>query len=205
MQTPELEELGHPIIGDSLAFNFQATGANNRVISRSYRCPARDLHKHIVALENPTLRDPQFPAAVIVDQSGTPQGSSDAILRRVFAEVPTEWNDYDDMHVEFPGVQRIAMGEREMLWRNSPISLQSVVRINRRYFLGMPQRIPKVPKFSAVDLAGIRVSSLTPSTAPSNEEYAAMVLAGQELCVSCRILRWKGDIWCRETIYAKAQ
>lgn len=202
----ELEATWHPIIGNALTFNFQATGANNRVVSRPYKCPARLVQNHIYPVTRPSLYDEQFPDAVLVAQSVVPLGTTDCTLTRIFAERPTEWNDYDDRFVEFPGVQRIAMGEREMLWRSGPISLQSIVRINRRYYIiENPRRIPTVPVFQPINLAGERTSVLTPSTTPSNDEYAAMVLGGQELCVACRIVQWKGPIWCRETLYAVAK
>lgn len=200
-----LTEIGHPVIGADLSLGFQSTGENNRVITRRYKCPAVDYAKHVVSLINPTLTDPVIPTAYIVHQSVSGMGEVDCILTRTFAEVPTEWNDYDDTFVTFPGCVRVPAGEREMLWRNAPVSLRAIVRINRRYFLSNPKRIPRIQAFGATDQVGNSVSTLTVNTVPSNEEYAAMVLAAQEICVSSKISRWKGDIWCRETLYAAAQ
>jgi hypothetical protein len=201
-----LQEIGNPLIGQSLAFNFQASGDNNRIITRRYQMRIAEQSEHIKKLIKPTLKDPVYTKAYLVNQSvAQAPGDVDCILTRVFAEIPTEWDDYDDMVIDFPGVMRPPTGGEEMLWRNSSIALQSVVRVNRKYFLSNPQQIPVPKKFTATDAVGQRVTTLTPATTPSNEDYAAMVAAGTELCMRSRISRWMGDIWVRETLYARAQ
>src|SRR5262245_2664670 len=102
-----LEEIGTPLVGDGIEFGIQATGANNRTITRRYKMRVADQLAYIVPIINATLFDPVYSEAVIIGQRMLPLSGNkvDCVLERTFAETPSQWDDFVDDVVTFPGVE----------------------------------------------------------------------------------------------------
>lgn len=60
------------------------------------------------------------------------------------------------------------------------------------------------PLFDVVDFNGNSVTAINGVTAPSNQEYSAMVASGQGLIRDSLIERYAGNIYVRKTTYVKA-
>ncbi|MDP1581209.1 MAG: hypothetical protein Q8M02_13120 [Candidatus Didemnitutus sp.] len=213
MPTP-LKSLGPPVIGRGIQFGFRAesgvspTQRNNRIITRDYEMRVEDQAEYIVALENPTTLDPVFTNAVIVAQSVREKAGDNTVcyLRRVFAEVPQEWDEFIDRVETFPGVALSALyAPAEFYFRNSQTTLRSRCRLNRRYSLGHPEAILEHKKFQAFDADGVATSVINDYTTPSADEYIAMVYGRNELVMWSVPRKWMGDIYVLETLYAQAK
>jgi hypothetical protein len=204
----QLEEIGSPVVGAGIEFNLQASsGLNNRTITRQYKMRAEDIGSYIVPLINPTLYDPVYPNAVIVSQRVSPMSGNavDCVLTRVFAEIPGEYNDFGEMVVQFPGVEKTDFSAGQFAFRTRPITDSVPVRVNRKYYLSNPARIPRVKELVPVDRDGNTTAILGRDTTPSADEYIAMALSSQEYVYKSTVKNWRGDIWVRETIYVRAQ
>lgn len=204
-----LKDIGSPRVGDGIEFGLQATGANCRTIVRRYEMRTVDQDSYISPVIGATLLDPVYTTAILTSQRvlPIPGNKTDCILERTFSEVPTEWDDYDEVVVTFPGVQSSPFyaGGAFFAFRTQPESELVPVRIRKTYFLSNPLRIHRSPVFKPVDKSGNRVTLLTSDTSPSSDEYLAMAKASSEFIYRVRVHRWRGDIWVRETIYARAQ
>lgn len=206
----DLEPVGEAIIGQSFRTNFQVSvgGNNNRVITRRFKMKIADADYYQQALISPTLYDETYPLAVIIDQAveKIPGNKVDAFLDRIFAEVPTEWNQPDDRVITFPGVARSSLyALAEFDFRTSQVSLRTDIRENHKYFLGDPKGIPRYPRFRVYDAYGVETTLITDFTTPSVDEYVAMVAGGQEIVIDSKVVPWRGWIQCLKTTFAKAK
>ena len=205
-----LEEVGAPAVGLSFRYNRQVLdgGENNRVITRRYKIRLTDIATYAETLVAPTLYDTFYPRAVLVAQGieAIAGNKVDAHLIREFAEVPTEWDDPDDRVITFPGVAFSSLyAKGDFNFRSSQSSLRTDVRVNRCYFLADPKAIPRFDKFVVLNYEGVETTVITDETSPSVDEYIAMVAGGHEIVVDCRVVAWKGAIYCRETTFAAAK
>lgn len=209
-----LKPLGPPSIGRSISFGIQSSSSvpngtrNNRIITQDYEMRVEDQADYIVSLETPTVYHPVFTNAVIVDQSISARENdrTTAILRRVFAEVPLEWNEDIERVETFPGVaQSMLYAPAEFVFRNAVANFRTSVRINRRYFLSTADKLVPLTPFQPVNSDGVAVSVITDYTTPSADEYVAMALGRQEIVLSSVPRRWMGAIHVLETIYARAK
>jgi hypothetical protein len=203
--TTTLTELGASELGVKFEVGVQTAGDSDRVITRKYTILASAAASKLVRLMPPALTDPVFTNAYIVDQAIHPSSKSVATVTRVFAEVPTAYSDWDDTVIQLPGVEKGAFQLDDFPFRSAPTSEAMAVRIDRKFFLSNPVRIPKIAEFRPVDAEGNRVNVLTDDTTPSSSEYLSYVNGGTYLCDRCSVHRWKGDIWERRTVWFKAQ
>lgn len=205
-----LEPIGEVELGQSFAVNFQvaAGGNGNRIVTRRFKMRVEDHDYYTLAIINPTAYDDFYTSAVIVEQGVTPlQGERvKCVLTRIFAEVPTEWNQPDDRFITFPGVARSSLyALNEFAFRGAQTSYRTDVRINRRYFLGDPKGIPRFNRFKVFDAYGLETTVITDYTTPTVDEYIAMVTGSQEIVIDSKVVPWRGWIQCLETTYAKAK
>jgi hypothetical protein len=204
-----LEEIGSPLIGQSFAVNRQVKGGgNNRIISRRYKMRIADREHYTVPIIEPTLYDSVYPLAVIVGQEfqALAGQEADCHLIRHFAEIPTEWDEPIDRQVGFPAVLRGSLyGPADFPFRSAQALKRSDVRINRKYFLSDPRRIPRFDTFRVLDQDGAETSTITDYTTPNTDEWVAMVRSGQEIILDCKAVLWRGWIHCRETTFATAK
>lgn len=203
--TSTLTELGSAELGVKFETGIQTTGQSDRVITRQYTITNAYAAAQLVRLIPPALTDPVFLNAHIVDQQITPINQSISTVTRVFAEVPTAYSDWDDQIIQLPGVEAGDFQLDDFPFRSAPTSEAVAVRIDRKFFLSNPIRIPKVAEFRPVDADGNRATVLTDYTTPSSSEYLAYVNGGAYLCDRCSIHRWRGDIWERRTVWFKAR
>lgn len=203
--TDELLELGDATLGVKFETGIQTKGNTDRIITRQYAIKASAAPAQLKRLMPPEITDPVFLNAYIVDQDIKP-GKAAAIVARVFAEVPTPYSDWDDMVIQLPGVEPTALQVLDDFpFRSSPTSESIAVRIDRKFYLSNPQRIPRIAEFRPVDAEGNRTNVLTDTTTPTAEEYLAYVASGTYLVDRCSVHRWQGDIWERRTVYFRAQ
>ncbi len=204
-----LEEIGEPVLGAGYQINLQVArgGLSDRTVTRQYKCRVADVNDYTVNILAPTLYDTKYPLAVIVDQRFAPKDKVDGVLTRVFAEVPSEWNDPDDRVIPFPGVALSSLyAPGDFAFRSAQSSLRTDVRINHVYFLTADQRsIPRYPKFKVFDYSGLQTSVVTDYTTPTADEYIALVAGQQEIVIDCQIVSWRGAIFDRQTTFAAAQ
>lgn len=206
-----LEEIGEPVLGAGFRLNVQVpgTGLADRTVTRRYKVRVSDVAHYTQNLLAPTLWDSEYPLAVIVDQSFAPKPENkvDGILTRVFSEVPTEWNDSSDRTVTFPGVALSSLyAPGDFAFRPAQITLPTDVRVNRVYFLTADESsIPRIPLFKVFDSSGLQTSIITDFTTPSVDQWIASVAGQSEIVTLCRVSRWRGAIFCRETLFAQCQ
>ena len=160
----------------------------------------------------PAINDPIFDGtggtqkAYLVDQEVTPNGLDGAVLTRTFAMLPTHLDEWDEMVIRFPGVNRGPFQLDEgFAFRSEPISEAVPVRMCRDFFLSNPQRICLPDEFRPVDENGNRVTVLTEDTVPTADEYIGFVNSGKYLNDRVSIHRWQGDIWERRIVQFRAQ
>lgn len=210
----QLKQIGPPEIGQSIAYGAQAstdippTTPNNRIVTRLYEMRAEDTSNYVVSLQNPTLYDSVYTNAVIVQQSvfEKPNDLATCYLRRVFAEIPSTWDDSVDRNELFFGVAKSMLYEPgDFRFRNGRISQLVRCRLNQRYFLGNPSSVIEAKKFQPVDADGVAVDVIDDYTTPSADEYIAMVAGRKEIVLWSVVKKWMGDIHVLETLYAPAQ
>ena len=205
-------ELGDPLIGVEFETGIQTDGSSDFIITRKYAISSANTASSIKKLLPPEITDPVFDGtggtqkAYIVDQEVKPNGLDGAELTRTFAMVPSKLDEWDEMVVRFPGVQRGPFQLDEGFdFRSEPFSEAVPVRMCREFFLSNPQRICRPDEFRPVDENGNRVSVLTADTVPTADEYIGYVNSGKYLNDRVSILRWQGDIWERRIVQFKAE
>ena len=205
-------ELGDPLIGVKFETGIQTDGSSDFIITRKYAISSANTASSIKKLLPPEITDPVFDGtggtqkAYIVDQEVKPNGLDGAELTRTFAMVPSKLDEWDEMVVRFPGVQRGPFQLDEGFdFRSEPFSEAVPVRMCREFFLSNPQRICRPDEFRPVDENGNRVSVLTADTVPTADEYIGYVNSGKYLNDRVAILRWQGDIWERRIVQFKAE
>jgi hypothetical protein len=207
MPTP-LQEIGSPRVGEGIALGIQSNGTNCRVITRRFRMRIEDQASYLVALINPTLYDSVFTSAVIVGQEirAKAEDHADCELVRVFAEVPTPYDEYIERAVTFPGVSPSKLyTPADFRFRDTQVSRWASGRLARAYFLSNPRDIPVYPEFHPTDQQGVEVTTIDDNTIPSADEYIALVQGKGEIIKESVVKQWKGDIWVRETLYINPQ
>jgi hypothetical protein len=205
-----LEPIGEAEIGQSFSTNFQvsAGGLNNRIVTRRYKMRVADHDAYTLALINPTTYDATYASAIIIDQgvAKIPDDRVNCVLTRIFAEVPTMWDEPQDRVITFPGVARSSLyALNEFAFRSAQTSYRTDVRINRRYFLGDPKGIPRFTRFKVFDAYGLETTVISDFTTPTVDEYISMVAGSQEIVIDSKVVPWRGWIQCLETTYAKAK
>lgn len=205
-------ELGDPLIGVEFETGIQTNGSSDFIITREYAISSANTASSIKQLLPPEITDPVFDGtggtqkAYIVDQEVKPRGSEGATLKRTFAMVPSKVDEWDEMVVRFPGVDRGPFQLDEgFAFRSEPYSEAVPVRICRDFYLSNPQRICLPSEFRPVDNSGNRVDVLTQDTVPTADEYIGYVNSGKYLNDRVSILRWQGDIWERRITQFKAE
>jgi len=205
-------ELGDPLIGVEFETGIQTDGSSDFIITRKYAISSANTASSIKKLLPPQITDPVFDGtggtqkAYIVDQEVKPNGLDGAELTRTFAMVPSKLDEWDEMVVRFPGVERGPFQLDEGFdFRSEPFSEAVPVRMCREFFLSNPQRICRPAEFRPVDENGNRVSVLTANTVPTADEYIGYVNSGKYLNDRVSILRWQGDIWERRIVQFKAE
>jgi hypothetical protein len=205
-------ELGDPLIGVKFETGIQTDGSSDFIITRKYSISSANTASSIKKLLPPEITDPVFDGtggtqkAYIVDQEVKPNGLDGAELTRTFAMVPSKLDEWDEMVVRFPGVERGPFQLDEGFdFRSEPFSEAVPVRMCREFFLSNPQRICRPGEFRPVDKNGDRVSVLTADTVPTADEYIGYVNSGKYLNDRVSILRWQGDIWERRIVQFKAE
>jgi hypothetical protein len=205
-------ELGDPLIGVEFETGIQTDGSSDFIITREYAISSANTASSIKQLLPPSITDPVFDGtggtqkAYIVDQEVKPNGLEGATLKRTFAMVPSKVDEWDEMVVRFPGVDRGPFQLDEgFAFRSEPYSEAVPVRICRDFYLSNPQRICLPSEFRPVDNSGNRVDVLTQDTVPTADEYIGYVNSGKYLNDRVSILRWQGDIWERRITQFKAE
>ena len=205
-------ELGDPLIGVKFDTGVQTDGSSDFIITRKYSISSANTASSIKKLLPPEITDPVFDGtggtqkAYIVDQEVKPNGLDGAELTRTFAMVPSNLDEWDEMVVRFPGVERGPFQLDEGFdFRSQPYSEAVPVRMCREFFLSNPQRICRPSEFRPVDANGNRVDVLTANTVPTADEYIGYVNSGKYLNDRVSILRWQGDIWERRIVQFKAE
>jgi hypothetical protein len=206
-----LEEIGEPVLGAGFSLNIQvpASGLADRTVTRNFKVRVTDVSHYTQSILNPTLWDSEYPLAVLVDQFFKPKSENkvDGILTRVFSETPSAWNESGDRAITYPGVALSSLyAPGDFAFRPAQITLPADVRINRAYFQTNNEgSIPRFKKFKVFDQSGLQTSVITDYTTPSVDEWIAMTAGLTEIVDLCRVTRWRGSIFCRETIWAPAQ
>jgi hypothetical protein len=203
-----LQEIGVPRIGDGIELGPQSSGTDNRIITRKYRMAAEDSASYLVSLINPTLYDSVYTGAVIVKQriEAIPDNHSEALLIRVFAELPTPYDEYIERAVTFPAVAPSNLyTPQDFYFRNTEVSRWASGRLARAYFLSNPKDIAIYPLFRPTDQDGVEVTMIDDNTIPTADEYIALVQGKQEIIKESTVKLWMGDIWVRETLYVNPQ
>ncbi len=210
--TTTATELGDPLIGVEFETGIQTDGSSDFIITRKYSISSANTASSIKKLLPPEITDPVFDGtggtqkAYIVDQEVKPNGLDGAELTRTFAMVPSKLDEWDEMVVRFPGVERGPFQLDEGFdFRSEPFSESVPVRMCREFFLSNPQRICRPAEFRPVDENGNRVLVLTANTVPTADEYIGYVNSGTYLNDRVSILRWQGDIWERRIVQFKAE
>jgi hypothetical protein len=205
-------ELGDAQIGVNFYTGIQTDGSSDFIIERQYSISSANVASSIKKLIPPEINDPVFDGtggtqkAYIVDQEVKPNGKDGAVLTRTFAMLPTHLDEWDEMVIRFPGVNRGPFQLDEgFTFRSQPYSEAVPVRICRDFFLSNPQRICRPDEFRPVDKNGNRVTVLTADTVPTADEYIGYVNSGKYLNDRVSIHRWQGDIWERRIIQFKAE
>ena len=205
-------ELGDTQIGVSFDTGIQTNGSSDFIIQRQYSISSANVASSIKKLIPPEINDPVFDGtggtqkAYIVDQEVKPNGKDGAVLTRTFAMLPSHLEEWDDMVIRFPGVERGPFQLDEFFsFRSEPYSEAVPVRICRDFYLSNPQRICRPSEFRPVDKNGNRVSVLTEDTVPTSDEYIGYVNSGKYLNDRVSIHRWQGDIWERRIVQFKAE
>ena len=210
--TATATELGDSQIGVEFETGVQTDGSSDFIIVRQYSVSSANVSSSIVQLTPPALLDPVFDGtggtqkAYIVDQDVKPNGKEGAVLTRTFAMVPSKIEEWDEMVIQFPGVEKgpfqLDVGFQ---FRTSPYSEAVPVRIIREFFLSNPSRIFRPGEFRPVDSSGNRTSVLNENSVPTADEYVGYVNSGRYLTDRVSIKRWQGDIWERQTVKFKAE
>ena len=205
-------ELGDTQIGVSFDTGIQTNGSSDFIIQRQYSISSANVASSIKKLIPPEINDPVFygtggtQKAYIVDQEVKPNGKDGAVLTRTFAMLPSHLEEWDEMVIRFPGVERGPFQLDEFFsFRSEPYSEAVPVRICRDFYLSNPQRICRPSEFRPVDKNGNRVSVLTEDTVPTSDEYIGYVNSGKYLNDRVSIHRWQGDIWERRIVQFKAE
>jgi len=205
-------ELGDTQIGVSFDTGIQTNGSSDFIIQRQYSISSANVASSIKKLIPPEINDPVFDGtggtqkAYIVDQEVKPNGKDGAVLTRTFAMLPSHLEEWDEMVIRFPGVERGPFQLDEFFsFRSEPYSEAVPVRICRDFYLSNPQRICRPSEFRPVDQNGNRVSVLTEDTVPTADEYIGYVNSGKYLNDRVSIHRWQGDIWERRIVQFKAE
>jgi hypothetical protein len=205
-------ELGDTQIGVNFYTGVQTDGSSDFIIERQYAISSANTASSIKKLIPPEINDPVFDGtggtqkAYIVDQEVKPNGQDGAVLTRTFAMLPTHLDEWDEMVVRFPGVDRGPFQLDEgFVFRSQPYSEAVPVRICRDFYLSNPQRICRPDEFRPVDKNGNRVTVLTADTVPTADEYIGYVNSGKYLNDRVSIHRWQGDIWERRITQFKAE
>jgi hypothetical protein len=205
-------ELGDPLIGVEFETGIQTDGSSDFIITRKYAISSANTASSIKKLLPPEINDPVFDGtggtqkAYIVDQEVKPNGQDGAVLTRTFAMLPTRLDEWDEMVVRFPGVDRGPFQLDEgFAFRSQPYSEAVPVRMCREFFLSNPQRICRPSEFRPVDVNGNRVDVLSADTVPTADEYIGYVNSGTYLNDRVSIHRWQGDIWERRIVQFKAE
>lgn len=205
-------ELGDAQIGVNFYTGIQTDGSSDFIIERQYSISSANVASSIKKLIPPEINDPVFDGtggtqkAHIVDQEVKPNGKDGAVLTRTFAMLPTHLDEWDEMVIRFPGVDRGPFQLDEgFAFRSQPYSEAVPVRICRDFFLSNPQRICRPAEFRPVDENGNRVTVLTADTVPTADEYIGYVNSGKYLNDRVSIHRWQGDIWERRITQFKAE
>ena len=205
-------ELGDSQIGVEFETGIQTDGSSDFIITRKYAISSANTASSIKKLLPPEINDPVFDGtggtqkAYIVDQEVKPNGLDGAELTRTFAMVPSKLDEWDEMVVRFPGVDRGPFQLDEgFAFRSQPYSEAVPVRMCREFFLSNPQRICRPSEFRPVDENGNRVTVLTADTVPTADEYIGYVNSGTYLNDRVSIHRWQGDIWERRIVQFKAE
>ena len=210
--TSTATELGDAQIGVKFETGIQTNGSSDFIITRQYAISSANTAASIKTLMPPAINDPIFDGtggtqkAYLVDQEVTPNGLDGAVLTRTFAMLPTHLDEWDEMVIRFPGVNRGPFQLDEgFAFRSEPISEAVPVRMCRDFFLSNPQRICLPDEFRPVDENGNRVTVLTEDTVPTADEYIGFVNSGKYLNDRVSIHRWQGDIWERRIVQFRAQ
>ena len=205
-------ELGDSQIGVEFETGIQTDGSSDFIITRKYAISSANTASSIKKLLPPEINDPVFDGtggtqkAYIVDQEVKPNGLDGAELTRTFAMVPSKLDEWDEMVVRFPGVERGPFQLDEGFdFRSEPFSEAVPVRMCREFFLSNPQRICRPSEFRPVDVNGNRVDVLSADTVPTADEYIGYVNSGTYLNDRVSIHRWQGDIWERRIVQFKAE
>jgi hypothetical protein len=205
-------ELGDPQIGVEFETGIQTDGSSDFIITRKYAISSANTVSSIKELLPPEITDPVFDGtggtqkAYIVDQEVKPNGLDGAELTRTFAMLPSSLEEWDEMVVRFPGVDRGPFQLDEGFdFRSEPYSEAVPIRVCRDFYLSNPQRICRPKEFRPVDSNGNRVTVLTANTVPTADEYIGYVNSGKYLNERVHILRWQGDIWERRVVQFKAE
>ncbi len=205
-------ELGDSQIGVNFFSGIQTDGSSDFIIERQYSITSSNVASSIKKLLPPEINDPVFDGtggtqkAYIVDQEVKPNGQDGAVLTRTFAMLPTRLDEWDEMVVRFPGVERGPFQLDEGFdFRSEPFSEAVPVRMCREFFLSNPQRICRPSEFRPVDVNGNRVDVLSADTVPTADEYIGYVNSGTYLNDRVSIHRWQGDIWERRIVQFKAE
>lgn len=205
-------ELGDSQIGVEFETGIQTDGSSDFIITRKYAISSANTASSIKKLLPPEINDPVFDGtggtqkAYIVDQEVKPNGLDGAELTRTFAMVPSKLDEWDEMVVRFPGVDRGPFQLDEgFAFRSQPYSEAVPVRMCREFFLSNPQRICRPSEFRPVDVNGNRVDVLSADTVPTADEYIGYVNSGTYLNDRVSIHRWQGDIWERRIVQFKAE
>jgi hypothetical protein len=205
-------ELGDTQIGVSFDTGIQTNGSSDFIIQRQYSISSANVASSIKKLIPPEINDPVFDGtggtqkAYIVDQEVKPNGKDGAVLTRTFAMLPSHLEEWDEMVIRFPGVERGPFQLDEFFsFRSEPYSEAVPIRICRDFYLSNPQRICRPSEFRPVDKNGNRVSVLTEDTVPTADEYIGYVNSGKYLNDRVSIHRWQGDIWERRIVQFKAE
>jgi hypothetical protein len=163
-----------------------------------------DQSYYLVPLINPTFYDLVYTGAVIVDQKIEPlsENHAECELVRVFAEVPTPYDEYIERAITFPAVAPSQLyAPADFYFRSAQVSRWTSGRMARAYFLSNPGDIPVFNEFRPTDQYGTEVTQIDDNTIPSADEYIAMVQGLQEIIKQSTVRKWMGDIWVRETLY----
>jgi hypothetical protein len=105
-------ELGDTQIGVSFDTGIQTNGSSDFIIQRQYSISSANVASSIKKLIPPEINDPVFDGtggtrkAYIVDQEVKPNGKDGAVLTRTFAMLPSHLEEWDEMVIRFPGVER---------------------------------------------------------------------------------------------------
>lgn len=146
-----------------------------------------------------SIVDPKFTSAFLVGQDIAPKDRVKAIVTRLFAEIPTTWDDYTTRDYLFPAFTGVNAAGLDGLpaSRANPEYKEADVRVSHVYGYGSAAAITKPSIFAPVDSTNARTNALTATTTPSAEEYEYYIAAQQELVLTTPARRWRGDIFYR--------